>query len=58
MNRKQKMIYKMWKNYSHNCKTQGVDPLHKYEVFRNMYASESYDITYSVKNWYRNVRIK
>ena len=57
MNRKQKMIYKMWKNYSYNCKKQKTNPLYKYEIFRNVYISEEYDMVYSAKNWYRNVRI-
>lgn len=57
MNRKQKMVFKMWKNYSNNCKMQDTKPLNNYNVFRNVYMTENFKFLYLIKNWYRDIRI-
>lgn len=57
MNKKQKMVYKMWRNYLHNCNMQKQEPLKKYKVFRNIYILDNFDELYKMKNWYRDIRI-
>ena len=57
MNKRQKMIKKMWNNYTHNCDVQGVNPLYNYRVFRNCHSVESFEELLKIKNWYRDVRI-
>lgn len=57
MNRKQKMIYRMWKNYIHNCNIQGDKPLYNYKIFRNVYQMESFEEILNTKKWYKDKRI-
>ncbi|AIY85250.1 hypothetical protein U729_3089 (plasmid) [Clostridium baratii str. Sullivan] len=58
MNRKQKMVRKMWKSYCHNCKIMNTKPLVNYNVYRNVYIKDSFDYIYKIKEWYKETRIK
>lgn len=57
MNKKQKMVLKMWNNYKHNCIMQRVNPLYSYKVFRNVHMTEPFMDIYALKNSYRDMRI-
>lgn len=57
MNRKQKIVVNMWRNYSHNCNMQKTNPLHKYKVFRNVYMTEDFGTLLEMKQWYKDIRI-
>lgn len=57
MNKKQKMIRKMWCNYLHNCNIHNVAPRYSYRMFRWAYNKESFDYIYGVKEWYKETRI-
>lgn len=58
MNKKQKMILKMWNNYSHNCNYHNTKPIYNYNVFRNAFIYEDMDFIIESKNWYKENRIK
>lgn len=58
MNKKEKMICKMWKNYTHNCSALSEEPLYNFKIFKNAYISEDLNYIWQIKNWYRDVRIK
>lgn len=57
MNKKQKMICRMWRNYKHNCDVSSEKPLYNYKIFKNVYNVESFNDIYNMKNWYRDRRV-
>lgn len=57
MNRKQKMIRKMWVNYKCLIEIQGIKLKTYYVDFRNTYMKEPYIFVYAMKNKYKNMRI-
>lgn len=57
MNKKQKIIVTMWKNYAHNCKVQRKMPLYNYRKFRWSYITEDIESLLEEKEWYKSIRI-
>lgn len=56
MNKKQKIIVTMWKNYDHNCKVRGSEPLYNYKKFRWAYITEDIESLLEEKELYKDIR--
>lgn len=57
MNKKQKMIRKMYLSYVHDMKSQNKEINCSYERFKRCYLKESFKTLYGMKEWFKKTKI-